>query len=259
MLHLVIVMGISAEQHRACVGLYHSALHTVCSGYSVKGVKREKSDKNRFDLRYVGFIGFVIYFYMLLYIFSMTLDIASHDLDNASDTLKLNYNHTAATPPLYSSNRIYYNLYFLIVLLTGYNTLANKLSREESTKLKSRNCISWFLYKKYSGGGTVTNKVFDLLSNGLTFFLCALNILLIIICNMSLVNPGPPRNRPISVFYNNIHGFINTKDLASQTPPLNMTKLHELHAYLYTHKPDVVILNETWLKKSILDNEILPD
>ena len=37
-----------------------------------------------------------------------------------------------------------------------------------------------------------------------------------------------------------------------------MTKLHELHGFLYTHAPDVVVLNETWLKKSIHDNEILP-
>ena len=37
-----------------------------------------------------------------------------------------------------------------------------------------------------------------------------------------------------------------------------MTKLHDLHGYLYIHKADVLILNETWLKKSILDTEILP-
>ena len=37
-----------------------------------------------------------------------------------------------------------------------------------------------------------------------------------------------------------------------------MTKVHELHGFLYTNKPDIVILNETWLKKSILDSEILP-
>ena len=35
-------------------------------------------------------------------------------------------------------------------------------------------------------------------------------------------------------------------------------QLHELHGFLYTHAPDVVVLNETWLKKFIHDNEILP-
>ena len=38
-----------------------------------------------------------------------------------------------------------------------------------------------------------------------------------------------------------------------------MTKIHEFHGFLYTDKPDIVILNETWLKKSVLDSEILPD
>ena len=79
---------------------------------------------------------------------------------------------------------------------------------------------------------------------------------------MSILNPGPRTvsvNKPLTVFYNNVQGLINARDLASENPPLNMTKIHELHCYLYTNKPDVVILNETWLKKSILDPEILPD
>ena len=73
---------------------------------------------------------------------------------------------------------------------------------------------------------------------------------------MSLKNPGP---RQIKVFYNNVQDLINTRDLALDNPPLNMTKLHEFHGFLYTNKPDILIFNETWLKKSIIDNEILPD
>ena len=38
-----------------------------------------------------------------------------------------------------------------------------------------------------------------------------------------------------------------------------MTKLRELHGFLYTNKPDILIFNKTWLKNSIIDNEILPD
>ena len=37
-----------------------------------------------------------------------------------------------------------------------------------------------------------------------------------------------------------------------------MTKLHELHEFLFRNKLDILILNETWLKKSILDNDVLP-
>ena len=37
-----------------------------------------------------------------------------------------------------------------------------------------------------------------------------------------------------------------------------MTKLYELHGHIFTTKPDVIILNETRLKKSILDTQVLP-
>ena len=96
----------------------------------------------------------------------------------------------------------------------------------------------------------------------LLIFLVALNLILLVISNVSILNPGPrivSVNKPLTVFYNNVQGLINARDLASENPPLNMTKIHEFHGYLYTNKPDVVILNETWLKKSILDPEILPD
>ena len=52
---------------------------------------------------------------------------------------------------------------------------------------------------------------------------------------------------------------MNTRDLASENHPLNMTKLHELQGFLFSNKLDTLILNETWLKKSVLDDEILPD
>ena len=40
---------------------------------------------------------------------------------------------------------------------------------------------------------------------------------------------------------------------------LDHTKSMELHAYIYEQKPDIIILNEPWLKPTILDNEIIPN
>lgn len=57
-----------------------------------------------------------------------------------------------------------------------------------------------------------------------------------------MLNPGP---ESFSIFYNNIQGFVNTKDLASDSPPLNMTKVHEIHGYIFANKPEIIILNET--------------
>ena len=59
----------------------------------------------------------------------------------------------------------------------------------------------------------------------------------------------------ISVYYQNVQGF---GSLSAKQPILDTTKISELHAYVYKFNPHIIILNETWLKPSILDSEILP-
>ena len=39
---------------------------------------------------------------------------------------------------------------------------------------------------------------------------------------------------------------------------LNVTKVHELNHSISIRKPDIIVYNETWLKKSIHDSEVLP-
>ena len=62
----------------------------------------------------------------------------------------------------------------------------------------------------------------------------------------------------ISVYYQNVQGLIPFGNLSEKHPILYNTKISELHAYVYRFNPDVIILNETWLKPSILDSEIFP-
>jgi hypothetical protein len=94
---------------------------------------------------------------------------------------------------------------------------------------------------------------FDLWSLSLWYFL--LNFSLITIVNPGLLNPGP---KELSVYYQNVQGLIPFSALSDTHPKLNINKILELQAYLNINMPDIVVLNETWLKKSILDNEILP-
>ncbi len=54
-----------------------------------------------------------------------------------------------------------------------------------------------------------------------------------------------------------MQGLIPIKDLSLKQPSLNETKIKELNAYIDTNKPDIVILNETWLKNSIANREII--
>ena len=75
---------------------------------------------------------------------------------------------------------------------------------------------------------------------------------------MSLLNPGPVYKKGLSVYYQNIQGLIPFTHINSENPPLNLTKLAELHTYVAYKKPDIVILNETWLKENIGNKEIFP-
>ena len=90
---------------------------------------------------------------------------------------------------------------------------------------------------------------------------CIINFLLIAIVNPSLLNPGPSCTKStklFSVHYQNVQGLIPFGDLNEKYPTLNTTKIHEIGLYLQANNPDVIVLNETWLKSSILDNEVIP-
>ncbi len=82
----------------------------------------------------------------------------------------------------------------------------------------------------------------------------SLNFILIAIVNPSLLNPGPQN---LSVCYQNVRGLIPFSNLNQPHPNLDSTKIYELNTFISTEKPDVLLLSETWLKKSIKDNEVI--
>ena len=82
----------------------------------------------------------------------------------------------------------------------------------------------------------------------------SINKILVTISNISLVNPGPT-NR-IFVVYQNVQGLIPFSNLPDNCPNLDVTKMTELQFNVSVNKPDIIILNETWLNSSILDSEI---
>ena len=55
-----------------------------------------------------------------------------------------------------------------------------------------------------------------------------------------------------------MQGLIPFGCLTDLHPNLDSTKIYELRAYILKNNPDVIILNETWLKPSILNTEFLP-
>ena len=76
--------------------------------------------------------------------------------------------------------------------------------------------------------------------------------------NITVSNPGTTFKNEISIYYQNVQGLIPFGHVGKDHPIFNDAKLIELHHYVELHVPDIVILNETWLKESINDNKISP-
>ena len=109
----------------------------------------------------------------------------------------------------------------------------------------------------------ISKRVLTLPDNKNKLFILLIIFLLISISNSSLKNPGPTINvsnnaHGLSIFYQNVQGLIPFTELNKKHPNLDNTKLAELHAYVYEKQPDIIVLNETWLKSTISDEEILP-
>ena len=53
--------------------------------------------------------------------------------------------------------------------------------------------------------------------------------------------------------------FVPFSELGKKAPNQDVSEIIEFQTYIFEHKPCMVILNETWLSKCHLDNEIFPD
>ena len=140
----------------------------------------------------------------------------------------------------------------IIFLLTVViNKIRLQYIGENLDSLQFINLVFKHIRFKYSSNAIRPYKIFRKYIAWLT----AINLILLTLCNMSgIVNPGPTG---LSVVYQNVQGLIPFSELGNKNPSLNQTKMCELHSLAYKASPDVLILNETWLKPSINDNEIL--
>ena len=93
---------------------------------------------------------------------------------------------------------------------------------------------------------------------GILYHIATLFLFLVVVSNMSLLNPGPERPEGLSCFFHNVQGFVTPNSISKPSPDLNITKVMEFQAYIFEKAPDIILLNETWLKPSINSNEIIP-
>ena len=233
-------MGVDAQQHRIRIGQFSNLSMTIRKPV-VKNRVCIKSVLSMLSSPWCMFVCFmIVYFYIISFTLIMVLCISlnsnpDHDLLRWAKLNIMQCNIPFNT-----------NLFFLSMLGCSIAPAYNGVSHHS-------NGIRTFAWRRLSYSLFLKQRGFI---STMLLYLTSINIVLLVICNTSLLNPGP---RQLKVFYNNCQGLINTRDLTSENPPLNMTKLHELHGFLFRNKPDILILNETLMKKSILDNEILPN
>ena len=115
-----------------------------------------------------------------------------------------------------------------------------------------------FCHLSFSSKEKLGKAVTKLNTTYLNLRLASLSILLIVLCNPSILNTGPTKLNGIKCYFQNVQGLDIFSSLGKPFPNLNQTKICELQAHILETSPDIVILNETGLKPTIKSNEILP-
>jgi endonuclease/exonuclease/phosphatase family metal-dependent hydrolase len=192
-------------------------------------------------------LGYILYLYYILIIFWM------------SSIMILSFNNVTSLPQL-GLDRVLpsyfcFNNIALIHLRIAFFVLVSYVLQKSARGLRP-------LYKngkmltpsEIIFPGLHSNKIRQVFAF-ILILIALLNFLLIAIMNTSLLNPGPN----LKVYYQNVQGLLPFSALGDAQPSLNRTKLCELNYHIHTDKPDVILLNETWLKKSVRDHEVIED
>ena len=232
-------MGVLITQYRHAIGCFNPIsttrnriyTSTIIDNY-IKGNNSCSPFDNIFIVLY-----FIFIFYALVFLEVSCVCLTDTNMIIIQD-LNILYYHMYGIPS-YSFLLNNNFLYLILICRTS----------------KNQNSIRKF--KLFLQKGLISIKCF--LEVSLAIYITCLNITLIIISNCLLLNPGPNGTDSIKVFYQIIHGLLTFSSLGQENPTLNITKLIELQAYIKNFHPDILVLNETWLKSPILDTEIFPD
>ena len=231
-------MGVCALQHRIITGLFNSYGLKETGGSHCSGGSEDVISPKQVMYYFVCAAGLILYLYILCLLMALHVNT------------------------LYKNDRQYYNaesnptervishgenLYicFLIVILNLGKRKCNILL----SHISNFGDIIVQIFRKCNRKNN-TLKILTFI----TLWITALNLILIVICNLTIKNPGPKPK--LSVLYQNVRGIIPPSELGLPNPMLNMDKISEIQTHVMDKKPDIVILNETWLSKNINDDEI---
>ena len=230
-------MGVCALQHRCITGRYNS----FCI---VKHTGRHNSVSDRVFwnslLEILSVLGVLLYVYFLSLLMGIFMKTSLNQNISFPTVLK-------TTPIIYNGLQEFLKSCLSLLMYTTKNQIIFMFNMTHF-KAYSRSICNTFRRKNMLHFGLLH----------LTLWTATLNLILIVICNPSIINPGPAQKN-ISVLFQNVRGLISPTELGKPNPLLINNKLCEFKSYMFDKKPDIVILNETWTCKNINDNEIFPN
>ncbi len=198
----------------------------------------------------------LVFLTISLFILSFLILYISHDISYMSHitNTSINTHHTVHPDMLNYKNFRYLPFLSIIYSKIAYSLVMLKVFMKIlvggylNSHRYTKHGISSLLFPRHKS--TMLTRCGTLL----LIALLILNFLLIAVVNPSLLNPGPLN---LSVSYQNVRGLVPFSCLGNPHPNLDRTKICEVNSHLAEKKPSVLLLSETWLKKSIKDSEVI--
>lgn len=204
-------MGISALQHRTCIGLFNSSRVRPC------GIKITDTTFGPHVIKSIlAGAGIVLYVYILCVILAMLAELSDcHSGSNSwnSSTYSHIFYEIKFSDSFSIPNNIMCASLTVVILLRYFSVKYQKISPE---KFKFLNYLSCKLWKRC----TTSSKIINICS----IWLYSLNLMLIIIAMPGIKSPGPQLPSKISVLYHNVQGFLITRELHKENPLLDTKK-----------------------------------
>ena len=258
-------MGISAVEHRLRTGLHVNRLAAKLRSSSGVGglfarffiriltalrgqqnTKATSTDRPMTDNISSCFFIFFLYLYIVLLGAILGL---STDLSNKNCRIFKHVLYFSNSPHLAYIEKLRTLKNWAVILINFF--LVNPVSR---------NSILTSMYNTHKRNSRKQASTWTILIKHLQMsallYITMLNLILIVLTNPCIVNPGPQVPN-IKVSYCNAQGFIMMSSMRGRQPIFQTNKLLDFQSYIHLNKPDLVILNETWLNEYINTNEIV--
>ena len=264
-------MSISVEQYRCAIGMYDARSVATCkfgkTDYSINVLRilrhllTHKTDKTgQMTSSTCSIVSFFWGLFIWLYLICLTLGML---VDNSRiTTLQLKINDFEI--PIISWPHLLLNWSVILLLsqvpkasdkchpilfyITNVHEIFKSCKVKKTKKTKTVNITSWTdacikIYAKY---------------------VTIINLILIVLVTPSIINPGPIINREnsptsLKVAYCNMQGIIMMSTIRGKQPIFQTNKLLDFQNYLHMYKPDIVVINESWLNEFIHTNEVISE